>query len=46
VKKAMASKSIEAMAAGDPEAVGVIEKSVREKLVEFKESIPGLKSEH
>jgi pyruvate dehydrogenase (quinone) len=46
VKKAMAKKSIEAMAAGDPEALGVMEKSVKEKLVEFKESIPGLKSEH
>jgi pyruvate dehydrogenase (quinone) len=46
VKKAMAKKSIEAMAAGDPEAIGVMEKSVKEKLVEFKESIPGLKSDH
>jgi hypothetical protein len=34
------------MAAGDPEAIGVMEKSVKEKLVEFKESIPGLKSDH
>jgi pyruvate dehydrogenase (quinone) len=45
VKEAMVKKSIKAMAAGDPEAMGVMEKSVREKLVEFKESIPGLKSD-
>jgi len=38
----MVKKSIEAMAAGDPEAAGVMEKSIREKLVEFKKSIPGL----
>ena len=45
VKKAMAEKSIKAMAAGDPQAAGVIEKSIREKLVEFKESIPGLRGD-
>jgi pyruvate dehydrogenase (quinone) len=45
VKKAMAEKSIEAMAAGDPQAAGVIRKSIREKLVEFKESIPGLRGD-
>ena len=43
VKTTMVKKSIKAMAAGDPEAMGVMEKSIREKLVEFKESIPGLK---
>jgi hypothetical protein len=34
-------KSVKSMAAGDPEAVGVMKKSVRDKLQEFKESLPG-----
>ncbi len=42
VKAPMVRKSVKAMAGGDPEAAGVMEKSVREKLVEFRESIPGM----
>jgi pyruvate dehydrogenase (quinone) len=45
ITKALAKHSIEAMAAGDPQALGVMEKSIKEKLVEFKESIPGLHSQ-
>src|SRR5438105_1524637 len=41
VRKDMAVKSAKSMAAGDPEAVGVMKKSVRDKLQEFKESLPG-----
>ncbi|MFN2545750.1 MAG: thiamine pyrophosphate-requiring protein [Actinomycetota bacterium] len=41
VKKDMAKKSVKAMAAGDPEAAGVMKKSVRQKLQEIKESLPG-----
>jgi len=41
VRKDMAVKSVKSMAAGDPEAVGVMKKSVRDKLQEFKESLPG-----
>jgi pyruvate dehydrogenase (quinone) len=44
VTKALAEKSIEAIAAGDPQAPGVVEKALRSKLTEFKESIPGLRS--
>jgi pyruvate dehydrogenase (quinone) len=41
VKVPMATKSVKSMAAGDPEAAGVMKKSVAQKLVEFKESLPG-----
>jgi len=41
VRKDMVKKSVKAMAAGDPEAVGVMTKSVREKFQEIKESLPG-----
>ena len=41
IKKDMVKKSVKAMAAGDPEAIGVMKKSVREKFQEFKESLPG-----
>ena len=43
VTKALAEKAIESMAAGDPQARGVIGKSVAQKLAEFKEAIPGLR---
>jgi len=36
-----AEKMAKAMAKGDPELVGVVEKSLRGKLQEFKESLPG-----
>ena len=36
-----AEKMAKAMAKGDPELVGVMEKSFRGKLQEFKESLPG-----
>jgi pyruvate dehydrogenase (quinone) len=45
ITKALAKHSIEAMAAGDPQAAGVMEKSIKEKLAEFRESIPGLHRE-
>jgi pyruvate dehydrogenase (quinone) len=41
VKKDMVKKSIKAMAGPDPEAAGVMEKSIREKFQEIKESLPG-----
>ena len=41
VKKDMVKKSIKAMAGPDPEAAGVMEKSIRSKFQEFKESLPG-----
>jgi hypothetical protein len=36
-----AEKMAKAMVKGDPERMGVIEKSLRGKLQEFKESLPG-----
>jgi pyruvate dehydrogenase (quinone) len=41
VKKDMVKKSIKAMTGPDPEAAGVMEKSIRSKFQEFKESLPG-----
>jgi hypothetical protein len=38
-----AEKMAKAMVKGDPERVGVMEKSLVGKLVEFKESLPGRK---
>jgi pyruvate dehydrogenase (quinone) len=46
VTKPLAEKSIKAIAAGDPQAVGVVEKAVRAKFTEFKEAIPGLRGHH
>ena len=41
VTTVMAKKSVKAMAAGDPEAAGVMEKSIRSKFQEIKEKLPG-----
>lgn len=42
IKKPMAKHSVESMIKGDPEALGVMEKSVKQKAAEFAESIPGV----
>jgi pyruvate dehydrogenase (quinone) len=41
ITRMQAKKMAEAMVKGDPEAAGVMEKSLLGKLVEFKESLPG-----
>jgi pyruvate dehydrogenase (quinone) len=43
IRKEQAKKMAEAMVKGDPERVGVMEKALRGKLEEFKESLPGRK---
>jgi pyruvate dehydrogenase (quinone) len=43
ITRMQAEKMAKAMVKGDPERVGVMEKSLRGKLVEFKESLPGRK---
>jgi pyruvate dehydrogenase (quinone) len=43
ITRMQAEKMAKAMVKGDPERVGVMEKSLRGKLAEFKESLPGRK---
>jgi pyruvate dehydrogenase (quinone) len=43
ITRMQAEKMAKAMVKGDPERVGIMEKSLRGKLAEFKESLPGRK---